>query len=131
VAIHQHSIKLIHYHHFAIARLRTFRRSDKHGTAAGPVFYTVNDSVRNALLNKERANSTSASFLLTEYYVGIQMETKNNPIQELLYLSLAVSLFDGISNIQTSLYSPERLYYRKLILFSLFPELQTQGLRMT
>ena len=92
-----------------ITRLRTFRRSDNQGPAAGPGFYTVNDSVCDALLNKERANSTSASFLLTEYCVGIQMQTKNNPIQELLYLSLAVSLFDGISNIQTSIYSSERL----------------------
>lgn len=109
MAIHQHYIKLIHHHHSAIARPTTFRRSDNHGPAAGPGFYTVNDSVCDALLNNERANSTSSSFLLTEYCVGFQMETKNNPIQELLYLSLALSLFDGISNIQTSLYSSEQL----------------------
>jgi hypothetical protein len=89
----------------------TLRRSDNHGPAAGPDFYvyTINNSVRDAVLHKERAKSTSASFLLTEACVGIQMETKNNPLHELLYLSLTVSIFDGIPNIQTSLYSSERL----------------------
>ena len=77
MVIHQHRIKMIdHHHHSAIARLRTFHRSDNYGPAAGPGFYTVNVSVCDALLNKERANSTRAAFLLTEYCVGIQMETK-------------------------------------------------------
>lgn len=109
MTIHQHRIKLIHHHHPAIARLMTLRRSDNHGPAAGPDFNTIDDSVRDLVLHKERAKSTSASFLLTEACVGIQMETKNNPIHELLYLSLALSIFNGIPNIQTSLYSSERL----------------------
>lgn len=108
----------------------TLRRSHNHGPAAGPDFYTINDSVRDAVLNKERAKSTSASFLLTESCVGIHMETKNNPIHELLYLSLYQFPMEFQTSKQASTVRSD-FKYRKRVLFSLFPELQTQDLRTT